>query len=319
MRARLAVMLATSAVLACGSETTTLRVSGTVEIRQISVAALTQGRLVRLVRDEGDTVWTGDTIAVLAQPGLDERIDELQARHAALVSRTRDLEQGPRSQELAAQRATLERAVADSVRAAADARRVQDLYATGAASAAEWDAARTAAEAAAARVREVREALGLLEAGTRPEQIAGARRDAQAAAAALAGARATRDELTLIAPANGIVLLRLAERGEAIPAGAPVVTLGLTREPWIRAFVGQEHIGRVTLGAEVSITVDAYPDTAFAGRIIEISPEAEFTPRVALTERERADLVFAIKVGIDDAGGRLKAGMPVDLRIQLAQ
>ena len=62
---------------------------------------------------------------------------------------------------------------------------------------------------------------------------------------------------------------------------------------------------------------DAFPDSAFRGRIVEISPRAEFTPRAALTERERADLVFAIKVRVDDPRGRLKAGLPVDLAIAL--
>ena len=65
------------------------------------------------------------------------------------------------------------------------------------------------------------------------------------------------------------------------------------------------------------LRVDGYPDTAFAGRISEIAPRAEFTPRAALTERERADLVFGIKVSTDDAGGRLKAGMPVQVEIPL--
>ncbi len=122
----------------------------------------------------------------------------------------------------------------------------------------------------------------------------------------------------LRAPADGIILLRLAERGEVIRSGAPVVTLGLTREPWVRAFVGQADIARVRLGAPVRLDVAGYADGAFAGRVSEINPEAEFTPRAALTEEERADLVFGIKVAIDDAGGRLKSGMPVDLLIELA-
>jgi HlyD family secretion protein len=81
--------------------------------------------------------------------------------------------------------------------------------------------------------------------------------------------------------------------------------------------VGEPYIARVALGQPVRVRVDGYPDTAFAGRVSEIAPRAEFTPRAALTERERADLVFAIKVAVDDAGGRLKAGMPVDLEITL--
>jgi HlyD family secretion protein len=67
------------------------------------------------------------------------------------------------------------------------------------------------------------------------------------------------------------------------------------------------------------VRVDAYPDRTFPGRIVEIASQAEFTPRVALTERERADLVFGIKVEPTDAdaGGRLKAGMPVTLDVPL--
>ena len=97
----------------------------------------------------------------------------------------------------------------------------------------------------------------------------------------------------------------------------PVVAIGLVHAPWVRAYVGEPFIARLRVGQDVRLRVDGYPDTTFAGRIVEIAPRAEFTPRVALTERERADLVFAIRVAIDDAGGRLKAGMPVELDIPL--
>jgi HlyD family secretion protein len=98
----------------------------------------------------------------------------------------------------------------------------------------------------------------------------------------------------------------------------PVVSVGLVRAPWIRAFVGERFVARLRTGQDVRIRVDGYPDTAFAGTISEIAPRAEFTPRAALTERERADLVFGIKVATDGAEGRLKAGMPVRVEIPLA-
>jgi HlyD family secretion protein len=72
------------------------------------------------------------------------------------------------------------------------------------------------------------------------------------------------------------------------------------------------------VGQTVQVHVDGL-EQAVAGTISEIAPRAEFTPRAALTERERADLVFAIKVSVSDAGGRLKAGMPVTLDIPLAR
>lgn len=318
MKRAAVVLTCASLLLGCSQRSDVLDVAGTIEIREISIAAMTSGRLLSLLKDEGDTVWTGDTIAMLTQPGLPERISELEARHGALVARARDLEAGARPQELAAASAATERALADSTRAAIDAERARELLSSDAAAEAEWDAARTAADAASARVRETRAALRLLEAGARRNQVAASWREAEAAAAALAAVRATQEELTVTSPADGIILLRLAERGEVIPTAAPIVILGLTREPWIRAFVGQPFISRVTLGANVDVIVSAYPDTTFGGSIVEINPDAEFTPRAALTERDRADLVFGIKVGIDDAGGRLKPGMPVDLIIHLA-
>ena len=142
--------------------------------------------------------------------------------------------------------------------------------------------------------------------------------ESAAAAAALAAALAIRDELTVVAPENGVVLTRYVNPGEALTSGAPVVSLGLVHRPWIRAYVGDRAIARVRRGDAVTVRLDGY-DRSFSGRIVEVASRAEFTPRAALTERERADLVFGIKVELDsgDVGGRLKAGMPVTLDVPL--
>jgi HlyD family secretion protein len=270
---------------ACRGDRDTLTVAGTIEIRQVQLSSLAAGRLRLLHRDEGDTVRAGDTVAVLDQPGLDELIEQRDAQAGAARLRT--------SEVVAA--------AADSTRAANDLARAERLRAADIISLQQYDQIRSAAAAAAARLQAVRAAP----------------RESEAARAAAAGTRAIRDELTLLAPDDGIVLTRYAEPGEAVGVGTPIVSIGLVREPWVRAYVGEPFIARVRVGQEVSVRVDGYADTSFAGRITEIAPRAEFTPRVALTERERADLVFAIRVAIDDARGRLKAGMPVELDIPL--
>ena len=280
--------LAGAAVLvlaACRGDRNTLTVAGTIEIRQVQLSSLAAGRLRLLHLDEGDTVRAGDTVAVLDQPGLDELIEQRDAQAGAARLRT--------SEVVAA--------AADSTRAANDLARAERLRAADIISLQQYDQIRSAAAAAAARLQAVRAAP----------------RESEAARAAAAGTRAIRDELTLLAPDDGIVLTRYAEPGEAVGVGTPIVSIGLVRAPWVRAYVGEPFIARVRVGQEVSVRVDGYADTSFAGRITEIAPRAEFTPRVALTERERADLVFAIRVAIDDAGGRLKAGMPVELDIPL--
>ena len=270
----------------CRSHGDTLRVSGTVEIRELQLAPLASGRLARLLKDEGDTVHRADTIAVLEQPGLDALISQRRAQAEAAAART----------------AEIVAAVADSQRAANDLRRAGPLRVSGIISIQQYENLEAAAAAAAARLQAVR----------------AAKRDSAAARAGLRAAEAIREQLTVIAPDDGVVLTRFADPGEAVSAGMPIISLGLVHRPWIRAYVGDRFIARLKVGQPITVRLDGY-DRSFAGRVVEIGSRAEFTPRAALTERERADIVFGIKVELDsqDLGGRLKAGMPVTLEIEL--
>lgn len=273
--------------VSCRGSGDQLQVSGTIEIRQVHLSPLTSGRLARLLRDEGDTVHRGDTVAVLTQPGLDALVSQRRAQAQAATLRVA---------EVAA-------AQADSERAAHDLARAERLHQQSIISQQQYDGLKAAAEAAAARLEARRAASS----------------EVAAATAAVASVLATRDELTIVAPEDGVILSRYANEGEALSAGTPVLSLGLVHRPWIRAYVGERYIGRVKVGQAATARVGAYPDRSFPGRIVEIASQAEFTPRVALTERERADLVFGIKVEPTeaDAGGRLKAGMPVTLDVPL--
>lgn len=270
---------------ACGRSSNTLTVAGTVEIREVRLSPLAAGRLQRLLKDEGDSVRSGDTVAVLEQPGLAAQIEQRRALADAAATRT----------------AEIRAAIADSQRAANDLARARVLRQQGIASPQELDRLETAAATSAARLSAVR----------------GAVRESQAARAAAQATESIRDQLVVLSPADGIVLTRFAERGEVLVAGAPVVSVGLVRAPWVRAYVGERFVARLRTGQDVRIRIDGYPDTSFAGQVSEIAPRAEFTPRAALTERERADLVFGIKIATDGGGGRLKAGMPVQVEIPL--
>ncbi len=285
-RTLLAIALAAVAVVACRSSDDVLEVNGTVEIREVQLAPLAAGRVTRLLKDEGDTVHRGDTVAVLEQPGLEELVNQRRAQAQAAGLRT----------------AEITAALADSQRAANDLRRGVPLHASNVISEQQYENLVTAAAAAAARLQSVRAAT----------------RDSAAARAGLLATEAIRQQLTVIAQEDGIILTRFADPGEVLSAGTPVVSLGVVRHPWVRAYVGERFIGRVKLGRPAMIRVDGV-DRAFPGRVVEIASRAEFTPRAALTERERADLVFGIKVQADsqDVGGRLKAGMPVTLELEL--
>jgi HlyD family secretion protein len=271
-------------LFACTSPSTTLSVPGTIEIRDVRVSSLAAGRLVRLFKDEGDSVRRGDTIAVLEQPGLNAMIGQRRAQAQGAQHRTADIAA----------------AVADSARAANDVGRAQALRDRGIVSPQQFDALTTAAAAATARLQATRAALS----------------DARAAREGVALTEAIQNDLVLTAPAAGVILTRYLEPGEVAGVGMPIVSIGVVADLWVRAYVGERDLPRVRLGSSVSIHADGVPGTV-PGRIVEIAPRAEFTPRAALTDRERADLVFGIKVRFDDPAGRLKAGLPVTLDVPL--
>ncbi len=288
--------------------------SGTVEMDEIDVSSMVGGRVVRLAYDEGDTVSAGDTLAVLDRGEMAADIDAQTAQAARAGEQLRDLQSGPRSAEIAAARADLAAATAQAALAAAEFKRVETLAAQNLATAQELDRSRSASEAAAARRDAASQQVRLLQSGYRSGQIAAAAQAAVAARAQLAGARTRAGELVLTAPSRGVVLLRNFEAGELALPGAAVITLGNPDSLWMRCYVAAPKLTRVQLGASVSITIDG-TKRAFRGRVVEISPRAEFTPRAALTEEERANLVFAVKIVIEPSGGALKAGLPADVRL----
>ena len=289
---------------------------GTVEIREHDVAPMSAARVGRLLVDEGAAVRAGDTVAVLSMATLSADIAQARARVATTEAALRDAEAGPRSAEIERAEADLRAAEAEADRAAKDLVRIQALTESGALAEQQLDAARTAASTTANRRDALRETLRLLRQGTRPERIAGARAEVETARAALAAAQATRSDLVLLAPVTGVVLGRHAEVGEVVPPGTPVITVGESAKPWVRVYVSAAEAARLTVGGSATATLDDLPDREFPGRVASVATKAEFTPRVALTEDERADLLFAVRVELDDASGTLKPGLPVTVRFR---
>ncbi|MBI4544262.1 MAG: HlyD family efflux transporter periplasmic adaptor subunit [Gemmatimonadetes bacterium] len=289
--------------------------TGTVEALEVDVGPQVGGRVVELRVQQGDVVAPGDTLALLARTELPGELAAARARVELARARLLELEAGPRLEEIAAARAALRGAESELAQAARELKRIEELVAGQLAPPQEWDRAATALDLARSRRDMARQTLVRLEAGTRPEQLAAARAELAAAEAAQAQARAAAAELLLLSPRSGQVLLRNFEAGEVVGAGAPVVTLIDPDSLWMRIYVDQRDLARLRTGQPAEIRADALPDRVFAARVVEIAPRAEFTPRVALTEEERAHLVFGVKLLLADPAGVLKPGMPAEARI----
>jgi HlyD family secretion protein len=168
---------------------------------------------------------------------------------------------------------------------------------------------------AAGRRDAVAEALRLLRQGARPEQIAAARAELENARAALAAGQATATDLVLTAPVDATVLGRYVEPGEVIAAGQVAITLGDATRPWVRVYLSAPVVPFVRVGQPARVTVEGLGGRTAGARVTTIATEAEFTPRVALTEKERADLLFGVKLDILDTTGTFKPGLPATVTI----
>jgi HlyD family secretion protein len=312
---RMRLLLAAIAVAACNNSGRDLPdATGTVELTETDIAAPVAARIRRVKVEEGDVVRTGDTIAVLELTTLPADLEQRRARLRAAEAEFRDLMAGSRAPEIARAEAELAAAEVEAKRTADDARRYAELLKSGSVSESQVQSFETAARVAASRRDATRATLQQLREGTRPERIRAARANVESARAQLEAGQAIATDLVLVAPVGGIVLGRYAEPGELLAAGVPVAALGDPQRLWVRVYVGPTLLTNLRVGQRVRATIDGVPGQEFNGAVAQISPRAEFTPRVALTEKERADLLFAVKIALDDSTGALKAGLPVRVR-----
>jgi HlyD family secretion protein len=154
--------------------------------------------------------------------------------------------------------------------------------------------------------------LAELEAGATPEEVAVAEAKVAQAQAAVAGLQAQIDKMTLHSPIAGVITSRSAQAGEVAVAGATLLTVANLDEVTLTIYVPEDQLGQVYLGQEVAVQVDSFPGRVFAGSVSHISQEAEFTPKNVQTEKERVNMVFAVKVRLPNAEHLLKPGMPAD-------
>ena len=290
--------------------------SGTVEITEAALGFQRPGRIERIDVREGDVVLAGQEIAALDRSELlAERRGAASQRDAA-AARLAEMEAGSRSEDVAQAREALRAATERAANAAREADRARRLFAGGAISERQRDAAASALEIAEADRAGAAERLALVETGPRSEQITAQRAVVAQATASLARVDAALDMAVIRAPFPGRVTVRHREPGETVAAGAPVISLSNHADRWVRIYIRGDEVGRLALGQLAEITADAYPDRVYGGEVIYISDEAEFTPRTVQTTEERVKLVYRVKVRITgDDGFDLKPGLPADVRL----
>jgi len=329
MRKRIAIIVAALIILAGGAwlldlparlglrraQSDALTLYGNVDIRQVELGFRVSGRIKTMHFDEGDSVTAGALLAELdASPYESAKAanDALAAQKAATLDK---LVAGPRPAEIDQARANVAERQADLDNAQRAYDRARSLRPAGVVSQQQLDDATAAKNMAAARLASSQQALRLLEEGTRPEDIAGARADLQSAQANQASAATQLADTQLLAPADGVVLSRVREPGAIVAPSDVVYVVSLNRPVWVRAYVAEPQLGQVHPGLAVTVTTDTAPGHAYHGHVGFVSPVAEFTPKTVETQELRTDLVYRLRVIVEDPDQALRQGMPVTVAV----
>jgi HlyD family secretion protein len=119
-------------------------------------------------------------------------------------------------------------------------------------------------------------------------------------------------------PARGVVLAKYAEPGEVVTYGKPLYRIADTGTMYLRVYLSESQLPSVKVGQEVEVLVDDVKPAAksLKGRVTWISSKAEFTPKIIQTREDRVNMVYAVKVLVENPDGVLKIGMPGEIRFK---
>ncbi len=274
--------------------------NGRIEAVEYDIATKRSGRVAQVLAEEGEMVSAGQVLAIMDTEDLQAQLREANAK-------LRETKEGKNYAEAIVEQRQCELAYAE-----AELDRSKQLLAKGHVSKERLDQNRTAkmsAEAAvrAARVRVVQASAAIDAAAARVDRLNTEIADA-----------------TLESPIESRVLYRLAETGEVMPIGGKIFTVLDLSDVYMTIFLPTAEAGRVQMGSEARITLDAIPGLIIPAKVSFVSARAQFTPREVETRTERERLMFRTKVKIDPAIlkkhiNKVKTGVPGMAYIKLDQ
>ncbi|NJD06164.1 MAG: HlyD family efflux transporter periplasmic adaptor subunit [Methylococcaceae bacterium] len=326
-----------------------LTASGVLEARNIGVGSKVGGRISAIRVREGDHVEAGQILVEFEDGEQAARVEQARGRLQQARANLEKLENGSRPEDIAESRAAvrfdgnkpgfrrqeLESARADLARAKADAanaerelRRYQDLLARSVASRQQYDDARTrrdmanaqvvslqhSFDAAAGRLAAAEAVLDRARNGFRREDVEAARADVATAEGQVHEAEVLWNEHRVTAPAAATVEVLDQRPGQLLQPTAIVAKLLEDAQLFVMVYVPEPRIGQVRLGQKVEVRLDSFPDRAIEATVEQIRQQAEFLPRNVQTLEERVHQVIGVKLRIDNADHRLRAGVHAEVR-----
>ncbi len=276
-------------ITACQKEThPDLWGSGILEAREVAVASRTVGAVMEVNCQEGDRVEKNQIIARIDSTDLVLQYQELEAQQAEINTMIKGT------------RLAYARAQEDVQLTQTTARRTQSLFDDGSVTQQTLDEILTKKNVAEWSLKEIE---------NKSQELAARNNRIQKS---LDRIQENISKTVIHTPISGVVLERLHEPGEVVRYGERMLIIADLDTMWIKIYIKEENINRITLGTEAQIRVDAVGDRNLPGIVRWVASEAEFTPKNIITRESRAGLVYAVKIDVPNPDGILKIGMPAE-------
>ena len=277
--------------------------NGRIEAVEIDAAAKSAGRLVKVMVDEGDFITLGQVLAEMDTEVLKAQLAEAEAEHKRAQTAVETAKTGviQRESEQAAAEAQVKQREAELDLADRKYKRAQNLVEKKAASEEELDTQRAAFFGAQAAIESAKANVAGANAAinTAKSQVIQAEASVSAAQAKIDRLEADIKDCTLTSPRNCRVQYRIAQPGEVLSAGGKVLNMVDLGDVYMTFYLPTIEAGKVKMGAEARIILDAAPQYVIPAKISFVSDVAQFTPKTVETAEERQKLMFRVKARID--------------------
>lgn len=301
----------------CGNshENNSITASGTIESVNITISSKTSGTITKLNFREGDRIKKGDLLAEIGHDLLDIQLRQAEAGVELAYAQLKLLRSGARKEDIKQSEDLLKQAKINLELAKLDKERATELYKQDAATKKLYDDAIGRYDLSLTQYNSAKENLSKVRSIIRPEEIESAEANLKKAVSGVDLLKQYIEDCSIYAPADGFVSKKFVEEGETTVPGASLLRLSNLETVNLVIYISETELSKVKLGQDAEIKIDAFKDKTYNGKIIFISPEAEFTPKNIQTPEERTKLVFAVKIEIPNPQFELKPGLPADAKI----
>jgi|SRR6056297_179174 len=256
-----------------------LEYSGTIESVQYDLSSETTGKIMKIMKKEGDKVKKGELLMIIEHKILDLKLDNarnsLESARENFISSKKNYK-------------TMKKTYS----------RISNLFKQKSVSQSKMDETeskfvqvRSAYKIAKSNYKKVINEIKIIK-----EQI---------------------KNCYIRSPIDGLIVEKINEKGGFVNPGSLVYTVSDIKNMEVYIYIPEKDLGYLKVGQEVKIFSDTYPEKGFNGKIYYISEEAEFTPKNVQTKEDRVKLVFKIKIKVKNENRILKSGMPCDVKIKL--